>query len=150
MDNTRILICYDGTAGSDRAIDVAAALLGPHRAVVLDVGVPITPVESLASVSSVVPGQAFEELNQEDALVRARKGADHAREAGFETEARSEIAAPTWEGIVTVADEIDAAVIVIGSRGQHGARELFNGSVSHDVAMHAGRPVLIVPPPDEA
>ncbi|HEY2372184.1 MAG TPA: universal stress protein [Gaiellaceae bacterium] len=149
MDNTRILICYDGTTGADRAIEVAAALLGPRPAVVLDVGVPITPTQSLASIASVVPGQAFEDLNQEDALTRAQTGAEHAIRAGFDARARSEIAAPPWEGIVTVADEIGAAVIVIGSRGQSGARELFNGSVSHDVAMHAGRPVLIVPPAEE-
>jgi nucleotide-binding universal stress UspA family protein len=47
---------------------------------------------------------------------------------------------------VDVADTIDAAVIVLGSRGLKGAREVFEGSVSHDVAEHAGRPVLIVPP----
>src|SRR5262249_34145635 len=115
MDNAHILICYDGSTGSERAIEVAAALLGPRRAVVLDVGVPITPAESLVSVSSVVPGGAFEDLNEEEALTRARSGAEHARRAGFDAEARSEISAPTWEGIVTVADEIDAAVIVIGS-----------------------------------
>lgn len=146
MDNTRILICYDGTTGSERAIEVAAALLGPRPAVVLDVGVPITPAESLVSVSSVVPGGAFEEINQDEALTRARTGAEHARRAGFEAEARSEVAAPTWEGITTVADEIDASVIVIGSRGQSGARELLNGSVSHEVAVHSRRPVLVVPP----
>jgi nucleotide-binding universal stress UspA family protein len=49
-------------------------------------------------------------------------------------------------GLVDVADEIDAAVIVTGSRGLRGVSELFEGSVSHDVAEHAGRPVLIVPP----
>jgi nucleotide-binding universal stress UspA family protein len=38
-------------------------------------------------------------------------------------------------------------VIVLGSRGLTGVREAFEGSVSHDVAEHAGRPVLIVPPP---
>jgi nucleotide-binding universal stress UspA family protein len=42
--------------------------------------------------------------------------------------------------------EIDAAVIVTGSRGLRAVSELFEGSVSHDVAEHAGRPVLIVPP----
>jgi nucleotide-binding universal stress UspA family protein len=49
--------------------------------------------------------------------------------------------------IVDVADEIDAAVIVLGSRGHGAGRELFEGSVSHQVAEHAGRPVLIVRPP---
>lgn len=53
---------------------------------------------------------------------------------------------PVSEGIVDVADEIDAAVIVLGSRGLKGIREQFEGRFSHEVAEHAGRPVLIVPP----
>jgi nucleotide-binding universal stress UspA family protein len=55
--------------------------------------------------------------------------------------------APTWEGIVDVADEVDAAFIVTGSRGLTGARSVLEGSVSRDVAERAGRPVLVVPPP---
>lgn len=43
------------------------------------------------------------------------------------------------------AIDIDAAVIVIGSRGLTGAREILAGSLSHEVAEHAGRPVSIVP-----
>jgi nucleotide-binding universal stress UspA family protein len=62
-------------------------------------------------------------------------------------EARAEVAAPSGDGVVQVADEIDAAVIVLGSRGLTGAKELLEGSFSHAVASHAGRPVLIVPPP---
>ena len=100
-------------------------------------------------LSPVAPGAAFEELNTTDALQRARQGAERARRAGFEAEARAELASPTYEGIVDVADEIDAAVIVIGSRGLSGAREAFEGSISHAVAEHAGRPVLIVPPPND-
>jgi nucleotide-binding universal stress UspA family protein len=148
MDGTPILICYDGSDGAHRAIDAAATLLGPRRAVVLDVGPPLTAAESYAVMSPVVPGAAFEELNEDDALRRARPGAERARRAGFDAEARAEVAAPTWEGIVDVADEIDAAVIVVGSRGLKGARELVEGSISHQVAEHAGRPVLIVPPPN--
>jgi len=49
--------------------------------------------------------------------------------------------------VVEVAEEIGAPVIVLGSRGLTGAQELLRGSFSHDVAEHAGRPVLIVPPP---
>jgi nucleotide-binding universal stress UspA family protein len=56
------------------------------------------------------------------------------------------VAGPTWEAVVDVADEIDAAVIVTGSRGLRGGRELFEGSLSHEIVRYAGRPVLIVPP----
>jgi nucleotide-binding universal stress UspA family protein len=147
MPDAPILICYDASDGAHRAIDAAAALLGPRRAIVLDVGPPLTPAEGYATLSPVVPSNAFEELNEDDALRRARAGAARARQAGFDAEARGGIGAPTWEGIVDVADEVDAAVIVLGSRGATGARELLEGSISHEVAEHAKRPVLVVPPP---
>jgi nucleotide-binding universal stress UspA family protein len=147
MHDTPILICYDGSEGADRAIDAAAALLGRRHAIVLDVGPILTAPESYAVIPPVAPGPTFEELNEDDALRRAEAGAQRARRAGFEADARGEVAAPTWDGVVAVADEIDAAVIVIGSRGLTGAREVFEGSLSHQVAGHAGRPVLIVPPP---
>jgi len=145
-DAEPILICYDGSPGAARAIEAAAELLGPRRAVVLDVGPPLTPGESYAAMSPVVPGAAFEELNADAALERAREGVERARSAGFAAEPRGEVATPTWEGIVDAADEIDAAVIVMGSRGLTGVRELVEGSLSHQVAEHASRPVLIVPP----
>jgi nucleotide-binding universal stress UspA family protein len=146
MDERPVLICYDDSDASRRAIDVAAEVLGPRRAVVLDVGPYLTGAESVALTSSVVPGTAFEDVNEADALRRARLGAERAREAGFEADASAELGAPTWEAIADTADEIDAAVIVMGSRGLRGAKELVDGSVSHQVAQHSGRPVLIVPP----
>lgn len=149
MNDAPILICYDGSDGAQRAIDAAADLLGPRRAVVLDVGPPLTAAESLVVTAPVTPGAAFEELNEDDARERARAGAELAGRAGFVAEARAVLATPTWEGIVDTADELDAAVIVLGSRGLKGVREAFEGSVSHQVAEQAGRPVLIVPPPRE-
>ena len=149
MNEAPILICFNGSDGAQRAIDAAADLLGPRRAVVLDIGPLLTAAESLAVMAPVAPSAAFEELNEDDARQGARAGVELARQAGFVAEARADLAAPTWEGIVDAADEIDAAVIVLGSRGLKGAREAFEGSVSHQVAENAGRPVLIVPPPHD-
>jgi len=142
----QILICYDGSDDAERAVDTAAALLGPRDAVVLTVAPAMTFAESMAATSSVVPGGAFEDLNEADARRRAEAGAALARRAGLHAEARATIASTTWQGIVDIADELDAAAIVIGSRGLGGLREFARGSVSHDVATHARRPVLIVPP----
>ena len=104
MNDTPILICYDGTTDAGRAIASAAALLGPRHAVVLDIAPPITPAESLATISPVAPANAFEELNTADADRVAGRGAEIARSSGFDAEARAELTAPTWEGIVDVAD----------------------------------------------
>jgi nucleotide-binding universal stress UspA family protein len=141
-----LLICYDGSAAAESAIDVAAAILKPSPAIVLNVAPPLTVAESLATMNSVVSSAAaFEGVNEADALRRARAGARRAREAGLDAETRVRVAAPPWEGIVEAADEADAAVIVIGSRARSRLREFAEGGVSHEVAAHAGRPILIVP-----
>ena len=146
MNNEPIVICYDGSPGAARAIEVAALLLGPRRSVVVDVASPISPAESVAAVSPVVPAAAFEQANLAEASRVAATGAELAGAAGFEAEARATLGTPTWQGVIDVADEIGAAVIVIGSRGLNGLEESLKGSLSHAVAEHAGRPVLIVPP----
>jgi nucleotide-binding universal stress UspA family protein len=107
----------------------------------------MTSAEGLAAASSLVPGTEFEALNQLEARRIAARGAEIARAAGFEAEPRGELASSTWEGIVEVADELDVAVIVIGSRGLTGLKQIVDGSLSQQLAEHAGRPVLIVPPP---
>jgi nucleotide-binding universal stress UspA family protein len=145
MTQAPILICYDGSEGAKRAIDAAATLLGPRRAIVVDIGPMLTAEESLAVLAPVWPAEVFTEQNTGDALLAAREGAERARSAGFEAEARANLASPTWQGIVEAADETDAALIVLGSRALNGVRELVEGSVSHEVAQHAARPVLIVP-----
>jgi nucleotide-binding universal stress UspA family protein len=147
MERAPVLICYDGSRDADRAIDAAAALLGPRHAVVLDVAPRWTLTQAVAATPSVLAQNAFEDLNEADALSRARAGAAYALRVGLDAEPRAAVASETWQGIVDVADEVDAAVIVIGSRSLSGLRELALGSVSHDVVAHARRPVLIVPQP---
>jgi Universal stress protein family len=50
------------------------------------------------------------------------------------------------DGVVAVADDLDASVIVVGSRGLSGAREVLERSLSHDLARRAWRRLPIVPP----
>jgi len=146
MTDAPILICFDGSDEAQHAIGVAADLLGKRRAVVLDIGPVLTQAESYAALGPVVAGEAFEDLNLADTSERVAAGVAQAKAAGFDAEPRVKLDAPTWEGIIDVADELDVAVIVTGSRGLSGARSVLEGSVSRDVAEHAGRPVLIVPP----
>jgi nucleotide-binding universal stress UspA family protein len=146
VDNRPILICYDGSDGAKHAIEAGAGLLTERRAVVLDVAPFLTLEESVGTAGAPM-GVDFETLNKEAALERANQGVRIAQEAGLSAEARAEQAAKTWQGVVGVADEIGAAAIVIAGSGLSGLSETVKGKVPRTVAEHAGRPVLLVPPP---
>jgi nucleotide-binding universal stress UspA family protein len=148
MNSEPILICYDGSQGAEHSFHAAAALLAGRKAIVADIGPVLTGAESYAAVTPGINIALLEQENLTAAMELAERGAELARRAGFDAEARAELSEPTWEGIVDLANEIDAAVIVIGSRGLKGVREHLEGSVSHQVAEQSRRPVLIVTPPD--
>jgi nucleotide-binding universal stress UspA family protein len=143
-----VLVCYDRSAGARHAIAYAGALFPGKRAVILNIwSFPLEmAVYGLGSVA------AYSEDSQKKlATEAADEGCEIAREAGF-------VARPivtsgnldgTWRTILRVADEVDASVIVMGSRGLGGVRTLFLGSVSHGVVHHSHRPVLVVPPGTE-
>lgn len=140
-----VLICYDGSPGARHAIEYAGATFPGRPAVILSVwGFP----RQLA-VFGVGNVAAYSEASQRTlAAETADEGCRIAQEAGLV--ARPAVTSGNLEGtcrtILHAADEHDASVIVMGSRGLGGIRSLFLGSVSHGVVMHAHRPVMVVPP----
>jgi nucleotide-binding universal stress UspA family protein len=147
----KVVICYDGSEHSRRSIDVAAKLLGPRAAVVVSVGAMPADEALIAEADAFDEGD-YENIafDEEGAKQKAAEGTSLAKAAGFAAEAGSILASPAWIGIVDMADKVDAPVIVVGSRGLKGLKEGVEGSTSHDLAVHAGRPVLIVPPEKSA
>jgi len=117
-------------------------LLAGRRAVVLDVTELVVDGGWSWPSSDALWVDPVAEVN---ALARAKAGARLAEWAGFEAEARTDAALDVWQGIDRVAEEIDAAAIVIGSRGLRGLRASLEGSVSRQVEATARRPVLLVP-----
>ena len=79
----------------------------------------------------------------------AQKGAELARDAGFEPEALAvadEVDIPVAETIVNVAADRGAAAIVIGAHGHSRLSEVVLGSTSRDVIRRAPCPVVIARP----
>jgi nucleotide-binding universal stress UspA family protein len=138
-----IVFAYDGSDLAKLAIEDAARQLAPGRAALVltvwqpfDVGfVPASGVRINAAQISEVRGAAQE---------TADEGASLARDAGFDARGVTVEAAPAWKGVVEVADDHDASLIVLGSHGRTSFAGVLIGSVAGAVAAHSRRSVLIV------
>lgn len=74
----------------------------------------------------------------------ARQAAKEIRKRGIKVETRTEIGKPA-EVIVSVAREISADAIVMGTHGWTGLVRAVIGSVADRVIRHASCPVILVP-----
>jgi Universal stress protein UspA and related nucleotide-binding proteins len=142
-----LLVAYDGSPDARHAIAEAARLLPGARAVVLYAR---QPLESVAAHLEGHP--ALEDVRSIDATtldaseLLAAEGAEHATRLGLIAEPRvASIPDAVADIIIDVAEEIDASLIVLGSRGHRGLRALLAGSTSTQVLHSAGRPTLVVP-----
>jgi len=152
MTSTSILIAYDGSADAQAAIAVAGELLPGAEAVVLYAR---QPLESVAAHLENHP--ALHDLQDLDAASLdvseqiAVEGARLAEEAGIRAQPMvSSTMATASEAIVEAAEEVGAALIVLGSRGRRGIRAFVLGSTSTNVLHHTRRPTLVIPSPSLA
>jgi nucleotide-binding universal stress UspA family protein len=142
-----VLIAYDGSPDARKAIDEVAKLLPGAQSVVLYAR---QPMEGLAAHLEGHPAlKDFRDVEKAslDASERiAFEGAKCARAAGLDAESGVlSTMATASEAIVQAADELDAALIVLGSRGRRGLWSAVLGSTSVNVLHHARRPTLVVP-----
>ena len=154
-ENGIALIGYDGSEDAAAAIRHAGSLLAPRPAVVTHVWDSLAGLLLHTDVRGLTGSmrEAADELDEEDRRDGERvaaEGAELAREAGFDAEALALQGKPkAWPTLLAKADEIDAAVVVIGSRGQGAVKSALLGSVSSGLLHHSRRPVLVVPPTEE-
>ncbi len=138
-----VVIAYDGSELAKHAIDEAGRELASGReALVLTVWQPFD-VGFVPSVALRLNAAEIADVRKA-AEQTAAEGASLAKRAGFEARALEVEAAPTWKGVVQVAEEHDASMIVLGSHGRTGLAGVLLGSVAEAVAAHSRRSVLIV------
>jgi nucleotide-binding universal stress UspA family protein len=146
--NKPVLFCYDGSDGSKTALSAAVELIKPADAVVLVVWTPAA-VQLARAGSFVVAVPNEGEIDEQEAAAAERiaeEGAAAARGRGYNATARIARADESVaRAIDQIAEEIDAGLVVCGQRGRGSVSSVLLGSVSHALAVHTRRPVLIAP-----
>jgi nucleotide-binding universal stress UspA family protein len=151
-----ILVSYDGSADAQAALDRAAQVMPGAEATVLTVWEPfmdaLTRTGSLGLSGGVAGSfgdlEQIDAVSQKAALANATEGAERATAAGLVAQPRSESRhGGIANTILATAADLDADVIVMGTRGLSGVKSFLLGSVSHAVVQHADRAVLVVPSP---
>ena len=146
--NKPVLFCYDGSDGSKTALGSAVEFIKPGDAVVLVVW--MAAAVQLAREGSFLVAIPNEGLIDEQEAVAAQQvaeeGAAHARTHGYNASARiAQADESVAKTIDQVAQEIDASLVVCGQRGRGTVASALLGSVSHALAVHTRRPLLIAP-----
>jgi nucleotide-binding universal stress UspA family protein len=146
--NKPVLFCYDGSDGSKTALAAAVELIKPADAVVLVVWTPaVVQLARAGAFVVAVPNEGeIDEHEAARALQIAEEGAAGARGRGYNASARiAEAIESVAKTIDDIAEEIDAGLVVCGQRGRGIIGSALLGSVSHALAAHTKRPVLIAP-----
>jgi nucleotide-binding universal stress UspA family protein len=159
-DARPVVAAFDGSPAAEAALRAAATLFGGRTVIVVSVWEP-----GLAMVSLTMPdatGFTYIPPSPEDVATVDRVESDHA-EAIAQAGARivselgaTAIAKPVrdevdvGETLAAIAEQEDAAVVVVGTRGLRGLRGAMVGSTSKKLLHGAHRPVLVVQAPPDA
>jgi nucleotide-binding universal stress UspA family protein len=152
-----ILIAFDGTPAAEHAIREGGPLLAGRAAVVLVVWKQGLGFELVALPASEIglPPAAIDvdtalEVDRrllEAAESQARRGVSIAREAGLDPQPLVVADDPDTaihETILRVADQRDAAAILIGGHGHGPIAEMLLGGTTRGVLRQARVPVVVV------
>jgi nucleotide-binding universal stress UspA family protein len=140
-----VLFAYDGSDLAKLAIEQAGRQLAPGRDALVvcvwqtgDVGFVPSGERHFNAAEATEVRAAAEET--------AAHGASLAEKAGLRPQSMAVEAAPTWRGIVEVAEERGVSLIVLGPHRRSGLIGHLQGSVSAAVVAHSGASVLLVHP----
>lgn len=136
----KILIALDGSEGSARAVPHAIDLAKGNGGEVIAVHVD----ERMVAKGDMPPVHP----NEEQILQEVRDQVNAIQSGGVNAELvrTTVIVGGPGSAIAKVAEDVDADLIVIGTRGHSSIPGLILGSVAHRLLHVAHRPVLAIPP----
>jgi nucleotide-binding universal stress UspA family protein len=136
----KIVVGYDGSEHSDRALDRAAELVSGGGELIVVSAVSLEPLQAGRARSGASAVDPIEVESARQALDKAQARVDGKGLNVRTVEAHGEPA----DALVRVAKDEGASLIVVGTRGHNVAQRALLGSVSSDVVHHAECDVLVV------
>jgi len=146
-----LLLCYDGSDRAAHAIAVAGRLFPGATAKVVHVWEPVEHIVARYAALAPYLGEQIPEADaaaERESSVVAAAGAKHASDAGLAATAHNvTLVSTVWEAVIDASSELGADVVVTGTRGLHGVKELLMSTLSHQLVQHSRVPVLAIPSP---
>jgi nucleotide-binding universal stress UspA family protein len=150
---TKILLATDGSREAELAARIAADLAQKthsqlhvlHAFGIAPVGPPVYPeATDLQSEEFEAETEESQRISEQRAREVLQEEVEKVRSGGDTVAGEHLIEGRVAPGIVELAEETGAGLIVMGSRGLGGIRRALMGSVSDSVIRHAHCPVLVV------
>ena len=132
----RILVGFDGSEGSEQALNRAIMLINNVGELVLIAVIPKPKDKSLVDVN------AYDTLKKK-AWYLINGVITDLDEQSFEIKGLVEEGDPA-SVIIDVSDRLDVDLIILGSKGQSELGQYLIGSVANKVVQYAAKPVMIV------
>jgi nucleotide-binding universal stress UspA family protein len=149
MGEGPVVIGFDGSPASERAVYDTARLLPNRRALVVHVWEPGEAIDALTPMMGLAPIDIRAAIDLEQELAEAaQRMAEHgtriARESGLEAEGLAVADEITVSAtLIRLASENDASAISVGSHGHRALREVLLGSTTREVIRSADCPVIV-------
>ena len=150
---TKVLLAIDGSIEADLAARTAAELADKtgselhvvHAFGIVPVGPPVYPeATELQSVEFEAENEERQRISERGAREVLEAEVQKIRSGGATVAGEHLIEGRVAPGIVGLAEELGAGLIVMGSRGLGGIKRALMGSISDSVVRHAHCPVMVV------